>query len=96
MADSTIGDDALRDKVKQMAREGRTFTQISEALGISWNEARSYAPNSSWQGAKVKITNRLIKLATEPDQAKRGKMADEADKFADFLYDACQAPERSG
>ena len=88
MTSSTASNDELRNEVKKMALEGKTITFISNELGISWNEAQGYTSN--WRGAKVKITNRLKKLATEPDQAKRKKMADEADDYADFLYDAAK------
>ena len=71
MTDLTKDKEDLKEKAKQMAIEGKTISKISEELGISWNEARSYMPG--WQGAKVKITNRLNNLATEPNQAKRGK-----------------------
>ena len=90
VANSTMDEDALKRRAIAMARDGRTITQISEALGISWGEARSYLPTSSWMGAKIKITIRLKNLAGEPDQAKREKLADEADKYADFLYDAAK------
>lgn len=90
MANPKMDDEALRARATAMAREGRTITAISEELGISWEEARSYVPNSNWRGAKVKITNRLKKLATEPDQAKREMLTCEADKYADFLYDAAK------
>lgn len=80
----------LKNKAIQMAREGKTISKISEELRISWGEARSYLPNSSWHGAKMRITTRLKNLATEPDQSKREKMAAEADGYADFLYDAAK------
>ena len=82
--------DALTERAKRLAFQGMTITRISEELGISWNEARSYVPNGSWQGAKVKITNRLKKLTEEPDQARREKLAAEADNYADFLYDGAK------
>ena len=88
MAASSIDKETLREDVRKMAFEGRTITNISEKLGISWNEARSYTP--SWRGAKVKLTNRLEWLVKEPDQSKREKMATEADRYADFLYDAAK------
>ena len=75
-------------KAKAMAREGKTITSISNELDISWNEVRSYTP--SWLGAKKKLTNRLVKLVSEPDRAKRSKLAAEADRYADFLYDAAK------
>ena len=65
-----------------------TITKISEELGISWNEVRSYTP--SWLGAKKKITHRLNKLVSEPDDAKREMLKREADNYADFLYDAAK------
>ena len=90
MANPIMGEDELRNKATKMAREGRNLTQISKDLGISWEEARGYIPVSTWQGAKAKITRQLNRLATEPDQVKRKKMACEADKYADFLYDAAK------
>ena len=83
-----MDEDALKEKVRQMAREGKTISKISEELGISWNEARSYTV--SWLGAKVRITNRLNKLATTADESKREKLAAEADGYVDFLYDAAK------
>ncbi len=88
MTNPTASNDALKDKVRKMAAEGKTISNISQELGLSWNEVRSYT--ASWQGTKVKLTNRLKKLGTEPDQRKREKLADEADHFADFLYDAAK------
>lgn len=88
MTNSTTDKDALEKKAKAMAREGRTITYISKNLGISWSEARSYTPG--WQGTKTKLTRRLKKLVVEPDQAKREKMEAEADRYADFLYDAAK------
>ena len=90
VANSPLNEDALKKRAREMALDGRTITAIAKELGISWNEARSYIPTGSWQGAKAKITMRLNKLPTEPDQAKREKMADEADKYADFLFDAAK------
>ena len=88
MTNSTASNDAPKHKVRKMAAEGKTISRISQELGISWNEVRSYT--ASWQGTKVKFTNRLKRLVTEPDQGKRQRMAHEADHFADFLYDAAK------
>lgn len=88
MTDSTMDKDALVEKAKKMASEGKTISKISEELGITWNEARSYT--ISWQGAKVRITNRLKHLASEADQSKREELATEVDGYVDFLYDAAK------
>ena len=90
MADLTTDTAKLRDKAQKMALAGMPITRISNELGISWSEARSYVPISSWRGAKVKLTNRLKKLETETDQKKRVKLSEAADKYADFLYDAAK------
>ena len=87
MTDSTMDNAA---KAKKLAREGKNISQISEELGISWGESAGYLPTSSWRGAKVRITIRLHRLATETDPAKRKKMAKEADLYVDFLYDAAK------
>ena len=84
----TDSSDALRNMARQMAKEGKTITAISEHLGISWGEARGYT--YGWLGAKTKITNRLNKLASEPDPEKRKKLVEEADGYVDFLYDAAK------
>ena len=57
MTNPTASNDALKDKVRKMAAEGNTISKISQELGISWNGVRSYT--ASWQGTKVKLTNRL-------------------------------------
>ena len=88
MTNPAASSDALKGQVRKMAAEGKTISKISQELGISWNEVRSYT--ASWQGAKVRLTNRLKRLVTEPDQDKRQRLADEADLFADFLYDAAK------
>lgn len=80
--------DELKDRAKAMARGGMTITRISEELGISWNEVRSYTPG--WIGTKQKLTNRLKRLVSEPDETKRKKLAAEADNYADFLFDAAK------
>ena len=72
MTDVTTDKDALIEKANKLARVGRTITEISNKLEKSWHEARSYLVSSSWRGAKVKITNRLEKLAKEQDP-KKGK-----------------------
>ena len=90
MTTSKSNDTELTEKAKQLAQAGRTITEISEELGITWGEARSLLPNSSWQGAKTRTTRRLKRLAKETDQSKREKLADEADKYVDFLYDAAK------
>lgn len=90
MSDSTMDKGALIEKANKMARQGRTVTEISDELGISWHEARSYLKATSWHGAKMKITNRLKKLACEPNPEKRKKMAEEADRYVDFLFDAAK------
>ena len=86
--DSTTDKEALERKAKVLAREGKTITKISNELDISWNEVRSYT--SSWLGTKKKLTDRLNKLVAEQDQDERAKLANEADNFADFLYDAAK------
>ena len=90
MTNSTSDKGELKERVKKLALGGMTITRISKELGIRWSETRSYVPVSSWRGAKVKLTNRLKKLATESNDAKRQRIADEADKYADFLYDAAK------
>ena len=88
MSDQTVDTEALKQQVRQLAREGRTISSISRQLGITWGEAAGYT--TSWRGAKVRITNRLNRLARESDQSKREKLADDADLYVDFLYDAAK------
>lgn len=88
MAGSEMDKDTLRKRAREMASEGRTISYISAKLGISWPEARSYTPG--WIGTKQKLTRRLNRLVLESDQSKREKLAAEADRYADFLYDAAK------
>lgn len=88
MTDSTAYNDSLRIKAKALAKDGKTITQISKELNISWNKVRGYTPG--WRGTKVKLTNRLNKLISEPDEGKRRALAADADRYADFLYDAAK------
>ena len=41
---------------------------------------------TSWQGAKMIITNRLNSLVKENDQFVREQLKDEAKKWIDYLY----------
>ena len=86
MANANMGRSALGKKVREMALEGKTITRISKELDISWNEAYTLG----WRGAKVRITNRLNKLADETNPEKRRKLAKEADLYVDFIYDAAK------
>ena len=88
MTISTADPEALKQMVRQLAQEGRTISSISEELEISWSEAASYT--LSWRGAKVRVTNRLNRLAKENDQSKREQLSAEADLYVDFLYDAAK------
>ena len=90
MTDPTAVSETDQEKAKKLAREGRSITYISKELGVSWSVARGLVPTGSWLGAKVRLTNRLEKLATEPNETKRKKMVEEADIFADFLYDSAK------
>ena len=44
-------------RARELAKEGRNITDISNKLGISWTEAAGYT--ISWLGAKQRITYRL-------------------------------------
>lgn len=77
-----------RNRAREMARDGRTISEISEQLGISWTEARGYT--LSWLSAKKRTTRLLERLVVEPDQSKRQELAKEADDYVDFLYDAAK------
>ena len=78
----------IEQKARKMALDGKNITAIKEELAISWSEARSYT--DSILGSKVRITNRLKRLAVETDQSKREQLAAEADNYVDFLYDAAK------
>ena len=88
MTNANVGDGDVEKKAKEMARDGRNITAIAKELGISWDEARSYTP--SFRSAKVRVTNRLNKLANESDPVKREKLAEDTDRYVDFLYDAAK------
>ena len=77
-----------RKVARQMALDGRYISEISDELGISWNEAAGYT--LSWLGAKKRITNRLAELAEESNQSRRERLVEEVDHYVDFLYDAAK------
>ena len=88
MTDSNVSADDLKKIARQMAKEGKTITAISEHLGISWGEARGYT--YGWISAKTRITKLLNKLAEEQDPEERKKLVEQVDGYVDFLYDAAK------
>ena len=78
----------LGEQVGRMVREGKTFSDISKELGVSWNEARSLAPTSSWHGVKRRTSHLLTQIEKEHNPVKRKEMVAEVRKNVDFLYDA--------
>ena len=88
MTNADLADDNLKRRARQMARDGMTIKAISEELGITWNEASDYT--LGWLGAKTRITRRLNRLASEENPAQRAEIANDVDRYVDFLYDAAK------
>ena len=81
------GDEAVR-----MARSGMTIAKIHKELKADywdvWNHVRSTQGTewSSWHGAKWIFTNRLNRLVSEKDPAKRQDLKNEAAECANYFY----------
>ena len=82
--------DWQKEKIEQMAGEGRTIVQICNELDLEWRDVSKFLAaidKKSWNGAKKVITFRLNRLKTEQDDAERVKLAEEAAKWIDYLYE---------
>ena len=82
-------DDYTIDQVERMIREGSTIVQVCDELGLEWTDVAKYLRSvdmRSWLGAKRVITNCLKSLVEENDPEEREILADEADKWVDYLY----------
>ena len=76
-------------QVLQMVGEGRTIVQICENLDLEWKDVAQYlysVDKTSWLGAKRIISKRLKSLEKQNDASARIKLAEEADKWVDYLY----------
>ena len=78
-------DKATTDEVNQKLALGHTYARISKDLGLDWWEVRN-VDKISWRAAKVRVTNRLKKLAAENDPEKRKVLVAEIDGYVDYLY----------
>ena len=78
-------DKATQDAINDKIGRGHTYARISKEMGLDWWEVRNAAMRS-WRSAKVRVTNRLKKLAAENDPEKRKFLIDEIDKDVDYLY----------
>ena len=77
--------DSIKDRATRMAREGRTATDISKELGISYLEVWNLVP-ATWQGTKTMITRRMNQIVKETDSDAREQLVHEVKEQVDFLY----------
>ena len=76
---------ATIEEIDRKIATGHTYARISKDLGLDWWDVRNAAKHS-WQSAKVRVTNRLKKLAAENDPEKRKVLVAEIDGYVDYLY----------
>jgi epoxyqueuosine reductase QueG len=82
--------DGKMEKVEQMVKEGKTIVQICKDLDMEWKDVSKFlhsVDKKSWRGAKHVISLRLNRLKKEKDESERGKLAEEAAKWIDYLYE---------
>lgn len=78
-------DKATQDAINQKIALGHTYARISKDLELDWWDVRN-VDKASWQSAKVRITNRLNKLAAENDPEKREGLVKEINGYVNYLY----------
>lgn len=78
-------DKATIEEIDKRIAIGHTYARISKDLGLDWWDVRNAAKHS-WRSAKVRVTNRLKKLAAENDPEKRKVLIAEIDGYVDYLY----------
>ena len=83
---TTLDRETMR-KVRQLASEGMTVSEIDRELGIGdyWT-VWAHIPESTWRGARVKITNRLNRLIHEKDPDKRRVIVEAVQGYIDRFY----------
>lgn len=82
--------DWQKERIERMAAEGRTIVQICKELDLEWRNVSQFleaVDKKSWSSAKKVITNRLNRLKIEQDDDARKKLAEDAAKWIDYLYE---------
>lgn len=82
-------DEEQANSAEEMARSGRTISEIQRALKTSYEDIWTYLTSIgaySWLGSKRIITRRLRDMVRSPDQSRRQTLADEANEMIDYLY----------
>ena len=73
------------EEIDKRIATGHTYSRISKDLELDWWDVRN-AAKRSWRSAKVRVTNRLKKLAAENDTEKRKVLIAEIDGDVNYLY----------
>lgn len=77
-------------KIKRMIKQGYMISEISHELRVPWGDVKHELASqgiSSWTGAKSALTTSIRKLETENDPIVRKKLADDARKWVNFLFE---------
>ena len=80
---------AQERKILKLNRRGHTIADVSEEMGLSYQDVATFLDTkerTSWQGAKMIITNCLNDLIEESDPAARKELADRADYWVEMIY----------
>jgi hypothetical protein len=90
-----------KKRIEKMAKEGKTFTFISEKLFNNYDhydEIQSHCWETrciSWQGAKKMISNRLKILNRQSvSDFEKGQALKEIGEFVEYLYQCGRALEQ--
>ena len=72
-----------------MIKRGHTIADVSEEMGLPWGDVADFLDTidrTSWQGAKMIITNCLNGLVEQNNPATRKELADRADYWVEMIY----------
>ena len=76
-------------EILKLNRRGHTVADISEEIGLTYEDVATFLDTinrTSWQGAKMIITNCLNGLAEENDSAVRKELANRASYWIEMIY----------
>lgn len=87
-------DKATQDVINDKIARGHTYARISRDMGLGYWDVKGVA-RKSWLAAKVRITNRLKKLAVENNTERRQKLLAEINADVNYLYGGGKALGRT-
>ena len=87
-------DKATQAEINRRIGQGHTYARISKDMKLGYWDVKGVA-RKSWLAAKVRITNRLKKLAVESNPERRLKLIEEINADVNYLYGSGKALGRT-